>query len=108
MPTDDDPPADLAATALGLTEGDTFILSLATGDALAGTVDAATSDPPGEHLDTPGRYHIEFQASGVAFELTIHYHAGDRPETESADLQLVEGYDWSIPIEAAIESLEQR
>jgi len=100
MATHDDPPDGTAATLLGLTEGDEFWLTLASSDDMVGTVRAADGEPPGNHFDTPGRYHVRFAAHGVTFTLTLRYRERDDgvPWAESLDFRLVEGHEWSIPI----------
>jgi len=110
MATHDDPPDGTAATLLGLTEGDEFWLALASGDDMVGTVRATESEPPGDHFDTPGRYHVRFKAHGVTFTLTLRYDERDdgTPRVASLDFRLVEGHDWEIPITPDIVRLTSR
>jgi hypothetical protein len=100
-------PADVAPTVLGLTEGDELLLELSSNDSLIGEVIATEGTPPGEYLDSPGLYQFHFVASGVTFELTMRYreNANGHPNAESVSIALVEGHEWSIPIQVDIDRL---
>lgn len=93
-----------APTLIGLTEGDGFYLVLGSKDSLVGTVLTAELNPPGKHFEGEGGLELLFESAGVRFSLEIRYteNAQGIPDAESLDLRLVEGANWSIPIDIPI------
>lgn len=109
MPTHEDPSAGLAPALLGITKGDGISIALAGRHHITGQVLEDRGGQAGEYFGRIGRHELRFEASGVEFELELHYHEDSSgvAQADSIDLRLVEGYDWSIPITPDIESVSK-